>query len=244
MAGHDHARSTTLTLTRRLLRGLAPGCCMKHMREQAELRSEERRPSSGTLRRMSASAQDSKVAEYKSRDHLVGSAPRAHPLRHAGRRAETGLCLDRHRGQGRRHPLRLGWTGRGLLRCWARFPSEYSPLAAIALGICWPPARSAWGGGRMGAISFGIHALASMSATAWETAQGGFFALSSYVATGKHVAMAPHANDAIAWLTVYNPEPWSRLAGLLRGCDHSHSRPHFHLRQGGETPLSRRAQAR
>ncbi|MEJ6730448.1 MAG: hypothetical protein QNK90_00025 [Opitutaceae bacterium] len=45
----------------------------------------------------------------------------------------------------------------------------------------------------------------SPSATAWENAQGSFFVLSNYVATGKF-AVAPHANDALAWLNLYNPD--------------------------------------
>lgn len=77
-------------------------------------------------------------------------------------------------------------------------------FGGVAFGILAAGAVC-YGWWAMGAISVGVHALGSLSATAWETAQGGFFVLSNYVATGKY-AVAPHANDAIAWLTLHNPD--------------------------------------
>ncbi|MEJ6733583.1 MAG: hypothetical protein QNK90_16060 [Opitutaceae bacterium] len=72
----------------------------------------------------------------------------------------------------------------------------FSIIAAGAICYGW------WA---MGAISMGVHAVGSLFASAWETAQGGFMVMSQYVAAGQ-LAVAPHANDAIAHLTLYNPD--------------------------------------
>jgi len=71
-------------------------------------------------------------------------------------------------------------------------------LAVGAIGVGW------WA---VGAVAAGVHAFGAMSATAWEIAQGGGFVWSNYIAIGpQSLVSAPHANDALAWLTVYNPQ--------------------------------------
>jgi len=178
-----------------------PWLFLKHMREQAEVRAEERRlhPEQFEDPRFRA---NSKVAEYKSRATFLG-VPLVHVrfgMQEAGQRPVFGW-------------IAIGDTAIGILFAWGGLSVGFCAVGALSVGVVSFGAIGLGvaaagaicvGWWAMGAISFGVHALASMSATAWETAQGGFFVLSSYVATGKH-AIAPHANDAIAWLTVYNP---------------------------------------
>jgi len=81
-------------------------------------------------------------------------------------------------------------------------------LAVGAIGVGW------WA---VGAVAAGVHAFGAMSATAWEIAQGGGFVWSNYIAIGP-LAQAPHANDVIAWLTVYNPQAerdWLIYGGVI-----------------------------
>lgn len=179
-----------------------PWLFMKHMREQAEMRSEERQlhPERFTDPRF---RRDSKVAEYKSRATFLG-VPLVHVrfgMQELGQKPVFGWIAIGDKAVG----ILFAWGGLSVGFCAVGALSfGIFSFGAIALGLLSAGAICI-GWWAMGAISFGVHALASMSATAWETAQGGFFVLSSYVATGKF-AIAPHANDAIAWLTVYNPD--------------------------------------
>ncbi len=173
-----------------------------HIRKQAELRAEERErhPELFADPRF---RKGSKVAEYKSRASFLG-VPLVHVrfgMQEVGQKPVFGWIAMGDRAVG----LLFAWGGLAVGFCAVGAVSfgvfsfggiAFGLLAAGAIGYGW------WA---MGAISVGVHAIGSLSATAWETAQGGFFVLSSYVAAGKH-AVAPHANDAIAWLTLYNPD--------------------------------------
>lgn len=173
-----------------------------HMRKQAELRAEERKlhPEQFVDPRFQ---RGSKVAEYKSRAMFLG-VPLVHVrfgMQEQGQKPVFGWVA-------------IGDRAVGLLFAWGGLAVGFCAVGAVSVGVLsfggiglgiLAAGAICYGWWAMGAVSVGMHALASLSATAWETAQGGFFALSNYVATGRF-AVAPHANDAIAWLTVYNPD--------------------------------------
>ncbi len=114
----------------------------------------------------------------------------------------------------------FGWIAAGdraigLLFAFGGFAVGFFSVGAISVGVVSLGGIAAGvitagavcvGWWALGAISVGVHAIGSLMATAWETAQGGSFVWSIYVALGpEKLTIAPHANDAIAWLTLYNP---------------------------------------
>lgn len=188
-----------------LILGFTGGWCwllFYHMRKQAELRAQERalHPELFTDPRF---RKGSKSAEYKSRASFLG-VPLLHVrfgMQEVGQKPVFGW-------------IALGDRAVGLLFAWGGVAVGFCAVGAVSVGVFsfggiafgfLAAGAVCYGWWAMGGISVGVHALGSLSATAWETAQGGFFVLSNYVATGKF-AVAPHANDAIAWLTLYNPD--------------------------------------
>jgi RNA polymerase sigma factor (sigma-70 family) len=173
-----------------------------HIRQQAELRAEERKrhPELFDDPRF---REGSKTAEYKSRAKFLG-VPLVHVrfgMQETGQKPVFGWVA-------------MGDRAVGLLFAWGGLAVGFCAVGAVSVGVFsfggvalgfLAAGAICYGWWAMGAISVGVHALGSLSATAWETAQGGFFVLSTYVAAGKY-AVAPHANDAIAWLTLYNPD--------------------------------------
>lgn len=188
-----------------LILGFTVGwCCLLfyHMRKQAELRAQERalHPELFTDPRF---CEGSKAAEYKSCATFLG-LPLVHVrygMQELGQKPVFGW-------------IAMGDRAVGLLFAWGGVAVGFCAVGAVSIGVFsfggiafgfLAAGAVCFGWWAMGGISVGVHALGSLSATAWETAQGGFFVLSNYVATGKF-AVAPHANDAIAWLTLHNPD--------------------------------------
>ena len=175
---------------------------LHQIRSQANLRAEERRlhPEKFTDPRFQIG---SKVAEYVSPVKLLG-VPLVHVrfgMQEAGQKPVFGWIAAGDRAIG----ILFAWGGVtvGFISVGAFSIGVFSfggiavgALAAGAICLGW------WA---LGAMSVGVHAFGSMTATAWETAQGGMFVWSNYVAVGP-LAYAPHANDMIAWLTVYSPD--------------------------------------
>jgi MFS family permease len=179
-----------------------PWLLLRHMREQAELRAEERcrHPERFADARFQ---KNSRAAEYRSRTTFLG-VPLLHlrfGMQEVGQKPVFGW-------------IAIGDRAIGLLFAWGGLSVGFCSVGALSFGVfsfggvgfgIMVAGAVCVGWWAMGAIAIGVHALASFSATAWETAQGGFFALSSYVARAKF-AVAPHANDALAWLTLHNPD--------------------------------------
>lgn len=191
-----------------------PRHLLRHMREQAELRTEERRLHPERFADVRF-RQNSRVAEYRSRATLFG-VPLVHlrfGMQELGQKPVFGW-------------IAIGDRAIGLLFAWGGLAVGFCSVGAVSIGVFsfggvalgfLAAGAVCLGWWAMGAVSIGVHAIASLSATAWETAQGGFFALSSYVARAKF-AVAPHANDAIAWLTLHNPDAgrdWLIYCGVV-----------------------------
>ena len=145
----------------------------------------------------------SKAAEYKSRATFCG-VPLVHVrfgMQEKGDKPVFGW-------------IAIGDRAIGLLFAWGGIAVGFCAVGAISVGVLsfggigfgiLAAGAICYGWWAMGAISMGMHALGSLFASAWETAQGGFMVMSQYVAMGQ-LAVAPHANDEIAWLTLHNPD--------------------------------------
>jgi hypothetical protein len=178
-----------------------PTYFLREMRKSRALRSAERlrQPEKFTDERDQIG---SKASEYRSTRTLLGV-----PLIHIRfGREETGQkpAFGWIAGGDRAIGLMFAWGGLAIAPFSVGAISiGIFTLGSIGVGIIGAGAVCV-GWWAWGAVSVGIHAFGSLSATAWETAQGGAFALSNYVAQAP-LAIAPHANDVIAWLTLYDP---------------------------------------
>ncbi|GAB5561909.1 MAG: sigma-70 family RNA polymerase sigma factor [Synoicihabitans sp.] len=172
------------------------------VRKQAELREQERErhPERFLDPRFK---KGSKTAEYKSRTTFCG-VPLVHVrfgMQEKGDKPVFGW-------------IAIGDRAVGLLFAWGGLAVGFCAVGAVSVGVLsfggigigiLAAGAICYGWWAMGAVSMGMHALGSLFASAWETAQGGFMVMSQYVATGQ-LAVAPHANDTIAHLTLYNPD--------------------------------------
>lgn len=174
----------------------------RSMRKQAELRAaeRERQPERFLDPRFK---KGSKTAEYKSRATFCG-VPLVH-VRFGMQEKDDKPVFGW---------IAIGDRAIGLLFAWGGLAVGFCAVGAVSVGVLsfggigfgiLAAGAICYGWWAMGAVSTGVHALGSLFASAWETAQGGFMVMSQYVATGQ-LAVAPHANDAIAYLTLYNPD--------------------------------------
>ncbi|WED63625.1 sigma-70 family RNA polymerase sigma factor [Synoicihabitans lomoniglobus] len=171
------------------------------LRQQRELRSAERvrdREAFADPRDQVGSA----ASEYRSKRKFLG-VPLVH-IRFGA--ADVG------------QPPVFGWVAGGdraigLLFAWGGWAVGCFSGGAVSFGLVSFGAVSfgviglgavAFGGIALGAVSVGYHAVASISATAWLSAQSAILAISRFIAVGK-VAIAPHANDESALAMLANP---------------------------------------
>jgi RNA polymerase sigma factor (sigma-70 family) len=177
---------------------------LRQLRTQAELRRAERKrhPERFTDSRYH---RQSKASEYVSAASLFG-VPLVHVrfgMQETGQRPAFGW-------------IAAGDTAVGLLFAFGGWAVGFFAIGAISVGVIsfggigfgiLAAGAICVGWWALGAVSVGVHAFGSTSATAWETAQGGNFVWSNYVALGPQaLTSAPHANDTLAWLTLYNPQ--------------------------------------
>lgn len=172
------------------------------MKTQGELRAQERErhPESFKDPRFQ---KGSNTAEYKSRATFCG-VPLVHVrfgMQEKGDKPVFGW-------------IAIGDRAVGILFAWGGLAVGFCAVGAVSVGVVSfggigfgiiAAGAICYGWWAMGAISMGVHAVGSLFASAWETAQGGFMVMSQYVAAGQ-LAVAPHANDAIAHLTLYSPD--------------------------------------
>ncbi len=145
----------------------------------------------------------SKAAEYRSRATFLGV-----PLVH------LRFTFDEV-GQ----PPAFGWIAGGdraigLLFAYGGWAVGFMSIGAVNVGVISFGAVSfgllslgaiCVGAKALGAIAIGYDAVASLSATAWHTAQSICMAWSNWVAVAP-VAVAPHANDLVAEAALANPQ--------------------------------------
>lgn len=174
------------------------------IRAQAELRTEERKlqPEQFEDPRFH---KNSKSSEYISPVSFLG-VPLMHirfGMQETGQKPVFGWIAAGDRAIGLL--FAFGGLSVGFCSVGAISVGVFS-LGGIGLGVLTVGAVSL-GWWALGAVGVGVHALGSLSATGWETAQGGSFVLSNYVAHGPEaLTVAPHANDTLAWLTLYSPQ--------------------------------------
>lgn len=175
---------------------------VRSMREIAELRTAERAREPAAFKdprdRIGA-----KAAEYKSERTFLG-VPLVH-IRFAA--AESG------------QPPVFGWIAGGdraigILFAWGGWAVGLFSGGAVSFGLVSFGAVSvgaiglgaiAFGGLALGSVTMGYHAIASVSASAWSTAQSAMVAISHWVAGGKF-AIGPHANDELVGQVLANPD--------------------------------------
>lgn len=174
------------------------------IRTQAELRAEERKlhPEQFEDARFQ---KDAKGSEYISPVSFLG-VPLMHirfGMQETGQKPVFGWIAAGDRAIGLL--FAFGGLSVGFFSVGALSVGVFS-LGGIGLGVLTVGGISL-GWWALGAVGVGVHALGSLSATAWETAQGGSFVWSNYVALGPEaLTVAPHANDTLAWLTLYSPQ--------------------------------------
>lgn len=174
------------------------------MRAQAQLRTGERERHPDQFED-SRFVKGSKASEYISPVKLFG-VPLMHfrfGMQETGQKPAFGWIAAGDRAVGLLFAFG-GWAV-GFCSVGAISVGVFS-LGGIGLGV-FSVGAVCLGWWALGAVGVGVHAMGSMSATAWETAQGGSFVWSNYVALGpSELTSAPHANDTLAWLTLYNPQ--------------------------------------
>ncbi len=188
----------------------------RELRRARELRSAERvrRPECFAA---PAHRPGSREAEYRSRATLLG-VPLVH-VRFATPEAGQGPAFGWVAGGDRAVGLLFafgGWAV-GLVSVGAVTGGVLS-LGAVSFGLFSLGAICA-GGLAIGAVAFGWHAVGSLSATAWQVAQGPGMAFSQWVARAP-VALAPHTNDAVAAQALANPQAeaeWLFVCVLIVG---------------------------
>jgi len=171
------------------------------LRQSRELRSAERARRPERFR-APADQRRSRSGEYVSGWRLLGL-----PLVHI--RFATPDAGD---------PPVIGWIAGGdraigILFAWGGFAAGGIAVGAVSVGLVSFGAVGLGlvglgsigvGAIALGAVAIGYRAWASMSALGWETAQGYGFALAKTAAEGP-IAIARHANDAIAREMLANP---------------------------------------
>ena len=144
----------------------------------------------------------SSAGEYQSRWRLFG-VPLFH-IRFASPDAGAPPVFGWFAGGDRAFGLVFAWGGLAV----APFSVGAVAIGVLAVGGVSFGAISlgtfAVGLFALGAVSFGVKALAWLSATGWESAQAGGFALARLAAEGP-VAFAQHANDSVARSLLADP---------------------------------------
>lgn len=175
---------------------------VRQLRLARELRSAERvrRPDCFTA---DADRVGSRQSEYQSSTRLFG-VPLVH-IRFATPDSGQAPAFGWIAGGDRAIGLLFAWGG------WAvgfvsvgAVTGGVLTLGAVSVGVFSIGAICA-GGIAIGAVAFGWNAVGSLSATAWNVAQGPGLAFSQWVARAP-VALAPHANDAFTQRVLSNPQ--------------------------------------
>lgn len=175
---------------------------LRSLRRSRELRSAERRRAPEKFTHPADRA-GSRLAEYRSAATLFG-LPLVH-VRFAVPDAHQGPAVGWIAGGDRAVGVLFafgGWAvglvSVGGITCGAL------TLGAVSTGL-FALGAVCLGGVAVGAVSVGWHAIGTLSATAWQTAQGAALAFSHFIARAPF-ALAPHANDEFARRALANPQ--------------------------------------
>ncbi len=174
---------------------------VRSMRALSELRTAERLRDPAAFKDPRDQV-GSKASEYRSERTFLG-VPLVH-IRFAVAEADQGPAFGWIAGGDRAIGILFAWGGWAVgLFSGGAVSFGLVSFGAVSVGALGLGAM-AFGGVALGAVSMGYHAIASISASAWSTAQSAILAISQWVAGGRF-AIAPHANDELVGKVLANP---------------------------------------
>lgn len=178
-----------------------PVILVRMMRMMRAMRTAERREHPELFRDPRDQA-GSEAGEYRSRWKLFG-VPLVH-IRFAWPGEDQGPVFAWVAGGDRAYGLLMAWGGIAIAPVSVgAVAGGFLAVGSLSVGVI-SMGTFAVGALAMGCAAVGINAFAWLSALGWETAAGGGFALAGNIAVGP-VALAAHANDAVARAALVDP---------------------------------------